>query len=710
MGKLLKVLGWLIGMLVVLIIAAIILVPMFVDVNDHKERIIHEIKNATGRDLGIAGEIDLSVFPRLALKLNGLTLSNAPGFEGEEFAVVKHAQVRVDVIPLLFRQTLVADTVVVDGLTLNLAKSKQGVTNWDDMLGKGKTAESPEPPPVVNGQGDGMMAFTIGGITISDAKVVWDDQSTGERYEVADLNLETGEIVPGRSVDISFNTGVESRKPQLKGHLNLTGQLLINDEQSVINFDNLMLETDVSGEALPEQGVKAQFQADISYGQANDVVEVKDLVVNMGNLALKGAIQGRDLSGQPKLEGMLRLEKFSPRDWLEVFGLPVPETADPTVLDALEFSSEFKADADHVELNKLLVKLDQTVAKGSFELNGFAQPAYIFDLAVDNINVDRYLPPSKTDAAAPAGERVQGSGGGEDEALFPVETLRQLRFDGKLLIDSLILNQMHAEAVLLKLRGRDGKFTVNQEIGRFYDGLTKGNASLDVSGDTPQMKIEQQLSRILAGPLLIDLTGKDKLLGSGDLDLVLTGQGGTLRQIKRTLSGNLNFDFRDGAVKGFNLAKMIRDARARFSGESVEIPDQSEQTDFSVLNGSASIVNGLINNQQLMAQSPYLRVEGSGKANLVDESLDYTIRPVIVNTPQGQGGQGLEELVGIPIPVRIHGSWSDPEFNIQLAQILEQQQKARLKAKLDSKVEEKLQEKAPEELKEKLKDKLKKLF
>ena len=40
----------------------------------------------------------------------------------------------------------------------------------------------------------------------------------------------------------------------------------------------------------------------------------------------------------------------------------------------------------------------------------------------------------------------------------------------------------------------------------------------------------------------------------------------------------------------------------------------------------------------------------------------------MVNTSQGQGGKGLEDLEGIPIPVRIHGSWSDPQFNIQLAQ------------------------------------------
>jgi AsmA protein len=285
-----------------------------------------------------------------------------------------------------------------------------------------------------------------------------------------------------------------------------------------------------------------------------------------------------------------------------------------------------------------------------------------------------------------------------------------MRFDGKLLIDNLTVNKLHAKAVLLKVRGRDGKFIIDQEIGRFYDGLTKGSINLDVSGETPALNIDQQLSRVLAGPLLMDLMDNDRLLGSGNLELKLTGRGNTLNQIKRTLNGNLNFNFRDGTIKGFNLAKMIRETRARLSGEGYAVVNEPDQTDFSELGGSASIVNGLVNNQQLTAKSPYLRVNGSGSANLIQENLDYNIRPVIVNTPQGQGGQGLEELIGVPIPVRIHGQWSDLQFSIQLAQILEEQQKARLKEKLDNRLEEKLQEKAPEELKDELKDKLKKLF
>lgn len=712
MGKTLKVLGWLVGMLLVLIIAAIILVPMFVDLNDHKERIIAEVKKATGRDLGIAGEIGLSVFPRFALELNGLSLSNAQGFEGGDFAAVKHAEVRVNMIPLLFHQTLEVDTVQVEGLSLNLAKSKAGVTNWDDMVGQGQAkGEAPELPETGDGDTGGIPAFSVGGVTIKDARVVWDDGASGEHYEVANLNLETGEIVPSHSVDVSFSMGLESRKPQLKGTIALTGRLLINHEQQILTLDDLKLTTEVSGEGLPEKGVTAQLEADIKVDQSNDTLDVKDIKLSSGKLLLSGEILGREIQRKPTLDGTLRLAQFSPRQWMESFGLPVPVTADAKVLEAMEFSTGFTAGTDQVKLRQLVMKLDQTTVKGDFELFNFAKPTFLFTLNADQINLDRYLPPS-SEEQAPAGGRGAGGASTGNEELFPVETLRQISMDGTLSIESFTINRIHAEAVQLKLRGRDGKLSIDQQIGRFYDGLQKGALAIDVSGNAPKLQVSQQLSRVLAGPLLKDLMGDDKLLGSGDLELNITSQGGTVNQIKKALNGTLSFDFRDGAVKGFNLAKMIRETRAKLKGESVEITNEPEQTDFSQLNGSATITNGVVNNQQLLAMSPYLRVEGNGKANLIQENLDYSIRPVIVNTSKGQGGKGLEDLAGIPIPVRISGSWSDPQFSIQLAKVLEEQQKAKLKEKLDSKVdkaEEKLQEKVPN-VQDKLKDKLKKLF
>lgn len=706
MAKTLKVLAWLVGMLVVLIIAAIVLVPMFVDLNDHKERIIYEVKKATGRDLSINGEIGLSVFPHFALELNELSLSNAKGFAGDNFAAVKHAEVRVNMIPLLFHQVLEVDTVRIDGLDLNLARSKKGVSNWQDMLGGEKHAGKEVPETGAPSEGGGMPTFTVGGVTIDGAHVVWDDQASGEHYEVANVNLKTGELVPGQSVDVSFGMDLASRKPQLKGKLALTGRLLVDPNKQIVTFDNLDLKSDVTGEGLPEKGISAVVQADIKLDQSHDTLDVKDLKISSGDLVMGGEILGHDLQGDPQLEGSLRLDKFSPRKWMETFALPVPAMADENALDSMEFATTFTAGIDQVSLKQMQIKLDQTTVKGDLDVITFANPGFIFTLTVDKIDLDRYLPPPAEGGAPAAGK---GAGTGNEE-IIPVEPLRKIRLDGTLGIDSLTVNKIHAEAVQLKIRSRNGKLSVEQQIGRFYDGLQKGDLVLDVSGQTPKLQVTQKLSRVLAGPLLKDLIGEDKLDGTGNIDLNLTSRGGTVNQIKRALNGNLSFQFTDGAVKGFNLAKMIRDTRAKLRGESVEVSNEPEKTDFSELTGKATITNGLVNNQQLSAMSPYLRVEGSGKANLIQENLDYSIRPVIVSTSTGQGGKGLDELAGVPIPVRIHGSWSDPQFNIQLAKVLEEQQKARLKEKIDTKVEQKLQEKVPENLQDKLKSKLKKLF
>ena len=713
MGKTLKVLGWLVGMLVVLIIAAVILVPMFVDPNDHKERIIAEVKKATGRDLSISGDIGLSVFPRLALELNGLTLSNAPGFNGSDFASIKHAQVRVNLVPLLFEQHLEVDTVQVEGVRLNLAKAESGATNWEDMTGAKPAHKAPEPAEPAGGKEMGVLPFTVGGLSIKEANVVWDDQSTGERYEVQNIYLETGELSPGKSVDVSFGLALSSQKPRLDGEVGLTSQLLVNPETQVFSLDDLNLEVNVSGEGLPEKGVAALLQADVVVNLLDNSLDLQEFSLESGELKLTGSMEGLDIQSSPSFKGELKLAEFSPRDWLEQFGVPLPETADPEVLQKLRFSSAFNASPGHVILTGMMAEVDQTTLKGDLEIVDFATPTYLFNFDVDTINLDRYLPPASQQKPPPA-RRPGKPGSAKEEPLFPSELLRQLRLDGTVRVGTLTVNNLHAEAILIKVRGRDGKLDMDHEIGRFYDGLLKGDMQLDVRGAKPQLKLNQSVSRILSGPLLLDLTGEDTLLGSGDLDMKLTSQGDTVTQLKRALNGQLSFDFRDGAVKGFNLAKMIRDTKARLQGERVAVLNEPEQTDFSELTGRAIIENGVLNNQSLLAKSPFLRLEGSGKAYLMEERLKYSIRPVIVNTSAGQGGEALEDLVGIPIPVKIKGNWNDPEFSIQLSKILEEQQKAKLKKKFDEKVDEKvgekLEEKLPEELQDQLKDKLKNLF
>ncbi|MEJ2612527.1 MAG: AsmA family protein [Candidatus Thiodiazotropha sp.] len=721
MGKTLKVLGWLVGMLVVVIIAAVIFVPMFVDPNDHKERIIAEVKKATGRDLSINGEIGLSVFPRLALELNGLTLSNAPGFSGSDFAVIKHAQVRVNLLPLLFKQLLEVDTVQVDGVRLYLEKSQSGATNWEDMTGAGaKSADQDSgtaPPKAPSDNDIGVFAFTIGGLDVREASVVWDDKSTGERYEVQNLHLETGELAPDKRVEIRFGLALSSQKPMLKGEVDMTSQLLVSPKSQILSLDDLNLKVNASGEGLPESGVSAQLQAEVVMNLQENTLNLQKLSLESGKLQLTGYVEGLDIQNDPTFSGNINMAEFSPRDWMAQFGIPVPKTADPEVLKAIRLSSSFKASAGQVALSDLVVEIDQTILKGDLEIVNSVSPTYLFNLDVNKINLDRYLPPPSDQPTRPNKPGKTGTanaGTAKEESLFPSEMLRKLQVDGTVRIDSLIINNLNAKAVQLKLRGRNGKLNIDHEIGRFYDGLMKGGVQLNVQGKTPQLTLNQKVSRILAGPLLLDLTGKDTLLGSGNLDMNLTTQGNTITQLKRALNGKLSFDFRDGAIKGVNLAKMIRDAKAKLSGENIDVVNEPEQTDFSELTGSAIFQNGVLSNKDLLVKSPFLRLEGSGKVYLLEERVNYLVRPVIVKTDEGQGGETLKELEGIPIPVKIKGNWNNPDFSIQLSKILEEQQKAKLKKKIDEKIDEKLgkklEEKLPEELQNKLKDKLKNLF
>ena len=140
MRSILKYLGIGLGTLIVLIIALIIIVPLIIDPNDYKPQISNAVKDATGRELTIDGDIGLSVFPWIGLKLGAVTLANPEEFGPDPFAHIAGAQVKLKLLPLLSKQVEMK-TVVLEGLRLNLAIAEDGTTNWDDLAG----APSPEP-------------------------------------------------------------------------------------------------------------------------------------------------------------------------------------------------------------------------------------------------------------------------------------------------------------------------------------------------------------------------------------------------------------------------------------------------------------------------------------------------------------------------------------------------------------------------------------
>jgi len=160
---------------VVLLVLSIIIIPIVVDPNNYKEEIQQLVKEKTGRDLMIKGDLSLSVFPWVGVGINQVSLSNADGFKGGNFAEIEQAEVKVKLFPL-FSQQIDVSTVVLNGLKLNLAKNKAGISNWADMAkSSGDTEEKSSVAKTSESSGASLGAIAVGGIQIVDANVNWND-------------------------------------------------------------------------------------------------------------------------------------------------------------------------------------------------------------------------------------------------------------------------------------------------------------------------------------------------------------------------------------------------------------------------------------------------------------------------------------------------------------------------------------------------------
>ncbi|MGH6636395.1 MAG: AsmA family protein, partial [Gammaproteobacteria bacterium] len=169
MKILFKFLAWSLGLVAVLVVAAVIALPLVIDPNDHKGRIVRLVEAQTGRELALQGDIKLSVFPWLGFDLGAASLGNAPGFGAQPFATIKRLRVGVALLPLL-REKVEMGTVIIHDLSVNLFRNQKGDSNWADLVSGDKSK---------GGAGLRLTALALGGLDIRNASVVWEDQLQG---------------------------------------------------------------------------------------------------------------------------------------------------------------------------------------------------------------------------------------------------------------------------------------------------------------------------------------------------------------------------------------------------------------------------------------------------------------------------------------------------------------------------------------------------
>ncbi|MEY3289116.1 MAG: hypothetical protein RLZZ419_1358 [Pseudomonadota bacterium] len=681
MGKPFKIILSIIAAMFFLVVITIFTLPFFIDPNNFKPEIASAVKEKTGRDLLLTGELKLSIFPWLGISTGQMALSNANGFQESAFATLEESTIKVKLLPLL-TQKIEISRVVIKGLVLNLTKNSQGVNNWSDLSASDTIKTNS--PAINNGnkpdQRDALAALTIGGITIENARINWDDQHSEKHLLIKDVNLNSDQFSYNQPVTINLSLLVLNPATKITESIKLTTALTVNEKLDTLLLSHSDLQTTMEEESSPGKALTATLNvAATSFDMTKQTVNVSGLVLKSKDITLSAEINGSSLDDKPSFQGDVSIAPFNPSELLKQLDITIPVMQDPTALTKSAATFALLATENSVDLQNLIVTLDDMQIKGSTHVTDFAQPVITFNLAADTGDVDRYLPPvrdkSSRSITSPAVALAAGA------SALPVETLRKLDIDGQLSLGKLKINGLVMQDIQLNLKAKNGLINTQQSAKTFYQGSYNGSLTIDMRNTPPMLTLNEKITQVQVEPLLNDFKGAAKMSGIVDASAHLQGQGNNTNELKASLNGSFNFLFKDSVVKGFNLQKIIDDAKALIKEPAVTNDNKNNQTLFSNITGTATINKGLLQNNDLVASSSKMHINGKGHVDLNTGQLDYKINTRLIKT--GATATEPEQLHDTPINITIAGTFSKPTYTLDVTALLTDKNKAKIENFID---------------------------
>lgn len=489
-------------------------------------------------------------------------------------------------------------------------------------------------------------------------------------------------------------------------------KLIADLAAQVFTVENLDAALDAGGPALPgDKPLSAKLSGQLRYDQGKGMLAYDNGRIEAAGMTITTQIRGEGLDGaQPRLSGPITVAPFSPRELLQRLAIPL-DTADPQALSTASLKAQYSGSFSAAALRDLTLKVDDTTVQGDFAVTDFGSQAMEFALRADTLDADRYLPPPSEK------ENKQGPDdqpGDINSIELPTEALEKLNANGTLDIASLKINDVKLSDVRLKLSGK-GQTAKTQDLSaKLYGGTVALNNRYSGAG-TPSYALKTELNALQAAPFLQDLLGKEYVSGLATLNLDLTSSGTTVGDLRKALDGTISATVQNGAVQGFNLGQILRQAQLLLNPQSASAgaaATQAQQTDFATLKLSATITDGVLRTDDLYGASPAFRLAGSGRIDLVNETIQFLAKPTVVETTKGQGGKGLEELKGLTIPIEISGNLFAPKYKLDLESVAKEKAKDELREKLaeelnlpkDQATEEQLEQQLKEKAAEKLGD------
>ncbi len=670
---------WSLAGVVGLVVVAGVIVALSFDPDSLKPRVEAAVKQATGRELTLAGRIRLGLSLRPTLTVNGASLANPPGFSRPAMATLERLDVKLALIPLLRRQIEIDQLVLVKP-DIMLETNAQGRPNW--QFAPQTSPSAPQPSAAASQKN--ASAISVADVRIDNGTLTWRDDVTGRNAVLGITSARATAASPDSDLHVTASATYNGAPFTLAGDF---GPLIRLQEAGASGAWPAKLQMEAAGAKLALDGTIAQPQEVKGYAikVAADVPDLAALapflpgqrlpplhdVSLAAQVADSGAavpqISGLTLHvGASDLSGTVAGLKL---DKLDVTAAQLdqpahvagqgsfdnsPATLAGTVGAPAGLLSGAKATAPmpiDLELHALGSNL---TVKGTAARTPDGRPSVQAAVASDMIDLDavsaalaKPTGPVATAPASPPAAKPTAGGRVIPDTPIPFEPLRLANADVKLSIAQLKSHGVLYRAIATHLSLQDGRLRLDPVAADLPEGHLDATLSADATQAAPPVALRLRIPVLALKPLLAAMGEPDYINGNMNVQADLHGAGASPHAIAASLDGSLGLSLANGTIDnrllGSTLGSVLREVNL------LDLVGRGGASQVQCFAARLDANHGIATVRSLVFASSLLSMDGDGSLNLGNETLDLRVRPEtrIAGT-------------GLVVPMRITGPFRSP--------------------------------------------------
>jgi len=596
--------------LLLLVVAVTGFVATF-DANDYREEVVALAETVTGREISIAGDVDVSVeYPWLSIKVNKIAIDNPPGFGKKTFATIDEFDVSLKIIPLLFDR-LNIDRLVLHKLQAVLVKKAAGENNWAGIV---------EDPAL------GFSGLHIGSIELKDSSLSWSDAGTGKQYKVLKMEVVSQTVDRDKLLPVAIKAYVKSKQPEWQAGVNLKSKLEFNDSNAGFNAHDLKL---IVKSLLPDTAIgKASLVmfADSVIDLESGSVKLNNARVAVLGLNMSGNFAIENIFAEPVIQGALAIGVFDAATLAERLKVDMPRFVNENSLKRISLTAALKTDFDSIYLDDMVASVDQSELTGYFHIVNLEKFVARYELTMNRLQLSDYA--------------VAGNASAADEVSLVMKLINNVDMEGALDVGSVILDDTELSDFHLASAVKYGVFNADQITLLVDENELGATINLDVrdaSRSLLAVTVNNADAGLIINPVLESMAG-DKapmLVGMVDLEADLNARGVNRDSLWKSAAGTIRLAMQEVTVEGFDFDRAARkvvndyseryDFRASKTFMSAFLADSI--TEFEGLHATFNVQQGKLLNNDLKLVSDKVTVTGSGSIDFINGDIDY--RPVI---------------------------------------------------------------------------------